>query len=135
MPMTLWFKRAKNFVMPSGNDHGEKKFVAMPGPNPTPVPFWVSETKTFTDGIKDGSIVNLTPPHLMPGYKAPSVVEEASVEEQPIESVKEMTEAEKMDAVEALAEQGKDGLPQPVFGGQPMTPVPSAIKIGKVKRG
>ncbi len=133
MPMTLYFKRAKSFVRPSDNDSGEKKFLGMPGPSPQPVPFWVADTPTFKQGIKDGSIVNLTPPEQMPGYKPKSapVVEEEVVEEAP--PVREMTEAELMDAAEATAEQAE--APQAPFGGQPMTPVSPAPKIGRVRAG
>jgi hypothetical protein len=127
MPMTLYFKRAKSFVVVSDNTSGEKKFLGVPGPTPQNVPFWVADTPTFKQGIKDGSIVNLTPPDQMPGYKAAPVVVEEVEEEEP---TRELTEAEKLDAAEAT-EQAE--VPQAPFGGQPMTPVPPAPKIGKVR--
>lgn len=113
MPMTLYFKRAKCFVQ--NDDNGSRKFLAQPGPHPQPVPFWVASTQTFKQGIKDQSIVNLTPPEQMPGYKpAPVAVE-----------------------VELQADAADDGLeqkevPQAPFGGQPMTPVAPAPKVGRV---
>lgn len=115
--MTLYFKRAKSFVTTTNNDHGEKKYLGIPGPTPAGnVPFWVAETTTFKLGIQDGSIINLTPPEQMPGYKpAPvAVVEEA-------ETV----------ASDDAAEQTE--VPKVPFGGQPMTPVSPAPKVGKVR--
>ena len=119
MPMTLYFKRAKSFVHQDG-DGGTKQFLAQPGPSPIPVPFWVAKTSTFAYGVKDGSIVNLTPPHEMPGYKPPTVV----------------TPAVDEDDTPVLAngeEEEQDSVPQPPFGGQPMTPVPPAPKVGNVR--
>lgn len=125
MPMTLYFKRAKCFVHQE-SDGGTKKFLAQPGPHPQPVPFWVADTPTFKQGVKDQSIVNLTPPEQMPGYKPAkaAVVEEVEGDEPevvvPIDP-----------AAEAAAEQ--TALPTPAFGGQPMTPVPPLPKIGNVR--
>jgi hypothetical protein len=114
MPMTLYFKRAKCFI---NDEEGTKKFLAQPGPSPQPVPFWVASTATFKQGIKDGSIVNLTPPDQMPGYKhpKPEAAEEVAAEEKLEEDV-EQTE-----------------VPQAPFGSQPMTPVQPAVKIGSVR--
>jgi len=114
--MTLYFKRAKNFVQ--SDDAGTKKFLAQPGPTPQNVPFWVANTPTFKQGIKDGSIVNLTPPEQMPGYKpAPAAV---LVEEEP-------------EAPVAPDEGEQTAVPQAPFGGQPMTPVQPAPKVGNVR--
>lgn len=113
--MTLYFKRAKNFVQ--GDDNGTKKFLAQPGPSPQPVPFWVANTPTFKQGIKDGSIVNLTPPEQMPGYE---VVEEAADNTSGTAGVDE-------DDVEQTE------IPQAPFGAQPMTPVSPAPKVGGVR--
>lgn len=126
MPMTLYFKRAKNFVQ--NDDAGTKKFLAQPGPNPIPVPFWVATTRTFLDGIKDKSIVNLTPPDQMPGYKHPP---KPVVEEEVVDEVDLVAAANAADAADATAEQLN--VPQAPFGGQPMTPVPPAAKVGKVR--
>jgi hypothetical protein len=119
MPMTLYFKRAKNFVQ--SDDAGTKKFLAQPGPTPQNVPFWVAATPTFKQGIKDGSIVNLTPPEQMPGYKPAPV---AVIEEE---------EPEAPDAPAATDEEEQTAVPQAPFGGQPMTPVQPAPKIGNVR--
>ena len=66
--MSLHFKRAKSFT--ATVDGGTRKFLAQPGFVAQQVPFWVANTATFQQGIKDGSIVNLTPPALMPGLSA-----------------------------------------------------------------
>jgi hypothetical protein len=134
MPMTLYIKRAKSFVQDPTNDRGTKKFLAQPGPTPQPVPFWVAETETFRRGILDESIINLTPPHLMPGYKHPTAEElkeelkEVEVEEKPKEPIK--TEEEDP---EAQYEQSQP--PKAEFGAQPMTPVQGAPKVGGITPG
>ena len=127
MPMTLWFKRAKSFVEPSENDRGTKKFLAQPGPSPQPVPFWVANTPTFKMGIKDGSIVNLTPPEQMPGYKAPKPAD-PEVDDTPTND-----EAEATIDSEPEADVEQTDVPQAPFGGQPMTPVTPAPKVGGVR--
>lgn len=123
MPLTLVFKRSKSFVSPSENDKGERKFLGQANPaGSTPAPFWVAETDTFKHSIKDGSIVNLTPPHLMPGYKAPAAVVAEDV------SLVEESPASDAPLVEDDAEQTE--TPKAPFGGQPMTPVTPAVKLG-----
>jgi hypothetical protein len=123
MAMTLYFKRAKSFV--AVVDGGTRKFLAQPGPTPVHnVPDWVAFTPTFEHGIKDQSIVNLTPPHLMPGYKAP-----VGAHTEPVaESAAEAAIDKASDGPEAVDEQQE--VPQAPFGGQPMTPVPPAAKVG-----
>jgi len=79
MAMQLHFKRAKSFV--AVVDGGTRKFLAQPAMIAQTVPNWVADTETFKLGVKDGSIVNLTPPHLMPGYKAPPAAEEKAEED------------------------------------------------------
>jgi hypothetical protein len=60
--LTLYFKRAKLFLLHSG-ENGERRFVTGPTKEgPIQVPAWVAETQTYQLSIKDGSIVNLTPP-------------------------------------------------------------------------
>lgn len=121
MPLTLVFKRAKNFVLAGDGDKGTRQFLAQAGPaNPIQVPFWVAETSTFEHGIKDGSIVNLTPPAQMPGYKV-AVDPEADPE----------VDAADVDEDEVIQTE----VPQAEFGGQPMTPVAPALKIGNVRTG
>ncbi len=120
MPMTLYFKRAKNFVQ--SDDNGTKKFLAQPGPSPQPVPFWVADTATFKQGIKDLSIVNLTPPEQMPGYKpAVAVLQPDS------------SSAEPVVVGAAEVDEPQQEVPQAPFGGQPMTPVAPAPKVGSVR--
>jgi hypothetical protein len=118
--MTLYFKRAKCFVQ--SDDNGTRKFLAQPGPSPQPVPFWVASTATFERGVKDGSIVNLTPPAQMPGYvhpKADDVADEPADVVGPQDPAGEEVEQKE--------------VPQAPFGGQPMTPVAPAPKVGSVR--
>lgn len=126
MPMTLHFKRAKSFVIPSDNDNGERKYLGMPGPTPdSRVPFWVATTPTFKQGILDKSIVNLTPPEDMPGYKP--IVQAPESEEE--------ADAAALAASEAEALDDQKEVPQAEFGGQPMTPVAPAPRVGGITPG
>jgi hypothetical protein len=119
--MTLYFKRAKCFVH---SDEGTKKFLAQPGPNPQPVPFWVAQTATFKQGIKDKSIINLTPPEQMPGY-VPAPVAAAAADE--------AGEPEQEPVADSENDLEQKEVPQAPFGAQPMTPVQPGPKIGNVR--
>jgi len=136
MPMQLVFKRSKSFVH---EDEGTKSFLAQANPSQSiAVPFWVALTPTFKYGIKDGSIINLTPADQMPGYKAalpaPVIVEKPTEPEAEVE----LSEEDKLKAEIAAkddaegAEQGPDDKPKAPFGGQPMTPVQPAPKVGGI---
>lgn len=126
MPMTLYFKRAKSFVQ--SDDNGTKKFLAQPSPNPeTRVPFWVANTETFKRGIADKSIVNLTPPEHMPGYKPAPVAVVADEESD------NAADAQPADQFSSDDEDEQAEAPKAPFGGQPMTPVPPAPKVGGVR--
>jgi hypothetical protein len=133
--MTLYCKRAKCFV---DQTEGTKKFLLQAGPSPVPVPFWVARTRTFEDGIKDKSIINLTEPGAMKrGLAAldrkpePAPEPLPAVAEDEVE-VEEPTETD--EAVEAEPEEQTE-VPQAPFGAQPMTPVSPAPKIGRVRAG
>jgi hypothetical protein len=126
MPMQLYFTRAKCFVQ--SDDNGTKKHLAQPAPKPQAVPFWVANTPTFKQGIKDGSIVNLTPPEQMPGYKPAAVAVEEGEDGEERETVS-VSEAEVTD------NDVQEGVPQAPFGAQPMTPVQPAARIGGVRAG
>ena len=117
--MSLHFKRAKSFT--ATVDGGTRKFLAQPGFVAQQVPFWVADTATFQQGIKDGSIVDLTPPALMPGYKAPK---KADHEPEP---EAEATTEEEPEPVQVA--------PKVPFGGQPLTPAqpPATARIGQVR--
>jgi hypothetical protein len=132
MPMQLYFKRAKCFVQ--SDDNGTKKFLAQPTNGPQAVPFWVANTPTFKQGIKDQSIVNLTPPEQMPGYKpAPAPVVD---EVEPTTEIEPDPEPAKAEVVDIDADDyTQTEVPQASFGAQPMTPVTPAPKIGKVRAG
>jgi len=57
--LKVHFTRAK--VFQHHNGVAEQRFQVTPGVN-TQVPLWVRETLGWTMGVKDGSIVDLTPP-------------------------------------------------------------------------
>ena len=120
--MSLHFKRAKSFT--ATVDGGTRKFLAQPGFVAQQVPFWVANTATFQQGIKDGSIVNLTPPALMPGYEAPKKSKKAEPEEEPVET-----------AEDEEAPEPEQVAPKAPFGGQPLTPAqpPATARVGQVR--
>jgi hypothetical protein len=122
--MSLHFKRAKSFT--ATVDGGTRKFLAQPGFVAQQVPFWVADTPTFQQGIKDGSIVNLTPPALMPGYEAPKKSKKAEPETEV--TAEEVPEPEPEPKPEQVA-------PKVPFGGQPLTPAqpPATARIGQVR--
>jgi hypothetical protein len=122
--MSLHFKRAKSFT--ATVDGGTRKFLAQPGFVAQQVPFWVADTATFQQGIKDGSIVNLTPPALMPGYEALKKSKKAEPEEEPVETAEAPVE---------VAPEPEQVAPKAPFGGQPLTPAqpPATARIGQVR--
>ena len=145
--MTLYFKHAKCFVAPSDDaGNGTRKYLGQAGPTPTPnVPFWVADTDTFKRGIKDGTIIQLTPTVQMEAYErvkkaklAAALAEPAKAEEKaPEEPVREQTpeEAEEQVKKELEAEDNPDPAktteaPATPFGGQPLTPVQPGPKLG-----
>ena len=126
--MSLHFKRAKSFT--ATVDGGTRKFLAQPGFVAQQVPFWVAGTATFQQGIKDGSIVNLTPPVLMPpGYKAPKKADHEP-EPEPEPEAEAITEATTEEATEPV-----QVAPKVPFGGQPLTPAqpPASARVGQVR--
>lgn len=125
--MTIWFKRAKSFTAVVNN--GTRKWLAQPGNTPQHgVPFWVADTPTFKHGIEDESIVNLTPPHLMPGYTYPEAAaapaEAPTPGTEPSEGTTDHAEAEDEEPEEQTA------VPKAPFGGQQMVPNQPAAGIG-----
>jgi hypothetical protein len=132
MAMSLHFKKAKAFV--ATVDGGTRKFLAQPGFVAQTVPDWVADTATFRQGIKDGSIVNLTPPQLMPGYKVPKDEPAAEVEGDHDET-KKNEDPDGPDDTGKGEEQSK--APEVPFGGQPLTPAqrPASARIGQVRAG
>ena len=75
----LYFTRAKIFLIPGDDENGERRFTAQPSAGkPVPAPDWVRETATYKFGIKDKSVVDLTPPKR--SRKAEPVEEEGLAE-------------------------------------------------------
>ena len=58
----MYFKRAKIFL--EQTDKGEQRFIASVG-GPVQVPNWVCKTLGYSLGVKDGSIVDITPPKVV----------------------------------------------------------------------
>ena len=97
--LTLYFKRAKLFLLHSG-ENGERRFVTGPTKEgPIQVPAWVAETQTYQLSLKDGSIVNLT----LPEPVAAAVVEPAEPVEDPDELDDKALEDEEPEPAKAPA--------------------------------
>lgn len=128
--LTLWFKRAKSFVAVVNN--GTRKWLAQPSNTPQHgVPFWVADTTTFKQGILDESIVNLTPPHLMPGYVYPATAAEAPTPEKaPTTSTEPSDATTGHPAAEDEEYEEQKEVPKAPFGGQQMVPTNPAAKTG-----
>lgn len=98
--LKVHFTRAK--VFQHHNGIAEQRFQVAPGVN-TQVPLWVKSTLGWEMGVKDGSIVDLTPPDpsmfvakaVKPHAEEPSLdepgAEEPSLEEPEIEEAGEET--------------------------------------------
>lgn len=139
MGMTLYVKRSKSFVHQE-DDGGTRKFLAPAGSEPVNnVPFWVASTATFKNGVKDKSIVNLTPPHLMPGYKFPDAPAPVPDEpEEPRGPQPGQREGEKDDPIPAEVEDADEAeqaeVPKQPFGGQPMGAVTQGLQGSRGKK-
>ena len=132
--MSLHFKRAKSFT--ATVDGGTRKFLAQPGFVAQQVPFWVADTATFRQGIKDGSIVNLTPPALMPGYKAPKKADhEPDLEADDDPTGDKAYGNGSGDSEAEEASEPEQVAPKVPFGGQPLTPAqpPASARVGQVR--
>ena len=103
MPRQMYFKRAKIFL--EQTDKGEQRFIASVG-GPVQVPNWVCKTLGYKYGIKDGSIVDVTPPkHVAPivdeeepTVAFPGSAQEAAADETASSDIPDEEEAEDEDA-------------------------------------
>jgi hypothetical protein len=117
---TLWFKRTKIFRVQ--RDGGEIRFQGQVGPRPQPnIPDWVLETLTYKLGIKDGSIVNLTPVARPSKKKVIDIDESPAQPFSPTNIGKNAADPEVQAAIAAANEASLDPEPEVVtkskFGG------------------
>jgi hypothetical protein len=89
--LKVHFTHAK--VFQHHNGIAEQRFQVVPGVN-TQVPLWVKETLGWTMGVKDGSIVDLTPPDpsmfvAKAPDPAPEVEEETGEDEEKLDEEKD----------------------------------------------
>ncbi len=123
MSLQLYFKRAKLFLRDT--EGKSERFVAGVG-GPVKTPDWVKDTLGYMHGVKDGSIVDLTPPTL-PVAKA-----ELIAEVEP-ETTKDEAGATK-DEAEADAESGGEKPAKPAFGGTASRMPKGVVTSAAVKR-
>ena len=111
--LSLYFKRAKLFL--GMKDGAEVRFQAGIG-GPWRVPYWVKSDPGYELGVKDGSIVDITPPRAV-------LMAEAKREE----------EEKKAAAVEAAGEEEEDNVEMPVGFQPPLTGQPSKSRAGAAR--
>ena len=118
MSRQMYFKRAKIFLAqdPSG---GEQRYLAPVG-GPVAVPNWVCKTLGYSLGIKDGSIVDITPPN-----KPAPVVEE---EEEP--ATPAVSEADPAETDDSPGEEAEDTAEE-----TPAVPTPTVNKFNRAGNG
>ena len=59
--LNLYFKRAKIFLHTTKEGHALRYNAIVSASGPVPVPNWVKETLTYKCGVKDKSILDLSP--------------------------------------------------------------------------
>jgi len=126
--LTLYFNRAKLFML--GSDSGELRYTNGVG-KWADVPEWVTQTDTYKYGIKDGSIVDLTPPERP---AAPVVAAEPDQAPDPVEP-EEDGETEEEEEEEPAQAPSTPPAARGFVSGQPLQPrQPTAAKRqGKTK--
>ena len=68
--LKLYFKRAKIFLHTTEAGQALRYNAIISANGPVPVPDWVKSTLTFLCGVKDQSIIDLTPPTIKPRSQA-----------------------------------------------------------------
>jgi hypothetical protein len=91
MTLQLHCKRSKIFIKPDGDSH---KSVKCARGETTPVPDWVKNDPGYANGIKDGSIIDLTPP--APAKPTPSKPKDVEPEPEPEPAPEEEGDEEKV---------------------------------------
>jgi hypothetical protein len=118
----MYFKRAKIFLAQDANG-GEQRYLAPVG-GPVAVPNWVCKTMGYKLGVKDGSIVDVTPPKVI----APIVEEDAP---EPVPA-KDQDGPPKDDALPTDdAPEGEEEPEEPEAEEAPKAKVPKSSRAGK----
>jgi hypothetical protein len=64
--LQLYFKRAKIFLYTTDAGQALRYNAIISTNGPVPVPDWVKQTLTYKCGLKDSSVIDLTPPTAKP---------------------------------------------------------------------
>ena len=64
--LNLYFKRAKIFLHTTEDGQALRYNAIISANGPVAVPDWVKNTLTFRCGVKDSSVIDLTPPTIKP---------------------------------------------------------------------
>ena len=68
--LNLYFKRAKIFLHTTEAGQALRYNAIVSTSGPVPVPDWVKQTLTYQCGLKDQSVIDLTPPTVKPRKQA-----------------------------------------------------------------
>ncbi len=118
MALRIHCSRSKIFMAPgsTADRHGARKFMIAAGQT-VAAPSWLRETSTYKDGVKDGSVLDLTPPTAPVAAAATTAAPAApEPEPEPAAPVAETAPAEELSPEEAedraLEEANAAKLPQ-----------------------
>jgi hypothetical protein len=123
--LECYFKRAKIFLL--NDENGERRYTASVNANGTTtrnVPDWVRDTPTFKMGLKDLSIINLTPAEPVI-EETPALVEEEE-EEEPEPVIEETPAPVEEEEEPVLVPAGIDPA-QPTANGTVVRPKKTAV--------
>ena len=125
--LSLYLKKAKIFF--DNSSGAERRFSSVPSNHPVQVPNWVKGTLGYAYGIKDGSIVDLTPPKAAVSAPAavtlPAADPEVAQHEVPADATDDEVEAQEI-TEEALEKSEDDLEDELVASTQPGARGPSA---------
>jgi hypothetical protein len=126
--LQLYFKRAKLFL--SDHEGKSRRFVGPRSDHAIPVPDWVKDTPGYKYGIKDGSIIDLTPPKPLAAVTVPEKSKELDVEIGELST--EISESEEELKTQADLEdelvQGSQRPPNVLPGAQPGSNIRASAK-------
>ena len=105
--LSLFFKRAIIFLHTTEDGASKRYNGIISQRGPVPVPDWVSQTLTYTHGVKSGDILDLTPPKRAEKKKQDAVL----AAEHPGKTEDEIAEAAKAEQPQPPAPHGGPGHP------------------------
>lgn len=124
--LSLFFKRAIIFLHTTEEGASKRYNGIVSQRGPVPVPDWVSQTLTYTHGVKSGDILDLTPPKRAEKKKQDAVL----AAEHPGKNEDEIAEAVKAEQPQPPPGIQQEGQQSPAEAG-----FAAAGRAGKAKAG